>query len=124
MRRALLCGLSLASLVAVSQAQQPPAPPTCEQQVLQQYRQLVAAQKLVDAVPPLSTWLEQLVAVSSEVWKKTTQYEIKRNQSELAERNVAELLEQLRRAQAVIADLRSQIEKVNGASEAPPSPSN
>ena len=49
----------------------------------------------------------------------TTKYEIKRNQAELAEQNVAQLLEQLRQAQLQNADMKSEIDKLKDGAKSP-----
>jgi len=41
-----------------------------------------------------------------------TRYDIKKNQAELAEQNIAQLLEQLRQAQAQNTELKGEVEKL------------
>jgi hypothetical protein len=92
--------------LAVATAQSP-APLTCEQQVSDSYQALGKDQLLV-VVPDLP-WSQQLSEIASAPRQLNTRWEIKRNQTDLAEKNVAQLLEQLRQAQAQIAALKTQL---------------
>ena len=76
---------------------------------------------------PGTSWAHQLTAVVTALRTGQTQYDIKKNQAELAEKNVAQLLEQLRQAQQQTmlltgqnAELRQEVEKLkNGKAESP-----
>jgi hypothetical protein len=101
---------------------QPTPDNLCIQQVGEQYLALVK-----DQVMPGSTdlpWGQQLSAVASQVRQHLTQYEIKRNQADLAEKNIAQLLEQLRQAQAQGAALRKELDQAKGGSASDPTPKN
>jgi flagellar motility protein MotE (MotC chaperone) len=101
---------------------QPTPENLCIQQVGEQYQALVK-----DQVMPGSTdlpWGQQLSAVASQVRQHLTQYEIKRNQADLAEKNIAQLLEQLRQAQTQLAALRKELEQAKGGSASDPTPKN
>jgi flagellar motility protein MotE (MotC chaperone) len=80
-----------------------------------------------DQVMPGQTdlaWGQQLTAIASQVRQHLTQYEIKRNQADLAEKNVAQLLEQLRQAQAQTQALRKDLEHRTGEATLAPAPRN
>jgi uncharacterized protein YlxW (UPF0749 family) len=117
-------GLIAALVLAQSPPQAPgqgPAPLSCEQHLEAQYRGLVGDKLLTDQ--PGLPWAQQLLTLVTQIRTGQTQYDIKKNQAELAERNVAQLLEQLRQAQQQAqtlssqnAELRSELEKLrNGA---------
>jgi hypothetical protein len=111
------------ALLAVPGAQAQPTPENlCIQQVGEQYLALVK-----DQVMPGSTdlpWGQQLSAVASQVRQHLTQYEIKRNQADLAEKNIAQLLEQLRQAQAQGAALRKELDTLKGEATQATAPKN
>jgi hypothetical protein len=123
----LLASSVLAAALVLAQAPpqapgQGPAPLSCEQHLEAQYRGLVGDKLLTDQ--PGLPWAQQLLTLVTQIRTGQTQYDIKKNQAELAERNVAQLLEQLRQAQQQTqalssqnAELRSEVEKLkNGAS--------
>jgi hypothetical protein len=104
--------LVLAPRGAWSQTPGPP-PPSCEESVGELYRQLSADGLVTTITAP--QWGAQLTALGSKVRTGRHQYDIKKNQAELAEQNITELLEQLRQAQQTITRLKA---------EAPPPPAN
>jgi hypothetical protein len=93
-------------------AQQPTPENLCIQQVGEQYLALTKDQVMPGA--PDLAWGQQLTAMASQVRQHLTQYEIKRNQADLAEKNVAQLLEQLRQAQAQVGQLRKELDARGG----------
>ena len=100
---AISFGIGLLWLATVV-AQSPPvapASPACEQQVQDQYRQLSADGLVAQGTAP--QWGPQLTALATQVRTLRHQYDIKKNQAELAEQNVAQLLEQLRQAREALA---------------------
>jgi hypothetical protein len=124
MRQTVWMGILLGTLVAgVPRAQAQPTPENlCIQQVGDQYQALVK-----DQVMPGSAdlaWGQQLTALAAQVRQHLTQYEIKRNQADLAEKNVAQLLEQLRQTQGHLAQARKDLEQAKGEATLAPAPKN
>jgi hypothetical protein len=117
--RLVLAGSLLWTLPVLAQ----PTPDNlCIQQVGEQYQALVKDQVMAGTAD--LAWGQQLTALASQVRQHLTQYEIKRNQADLAEKNVAQLLEQLRQAQAQIAQLRKDLEQTKGEQTLAPAPRN
>jgi hypothetical protein len=87
---------SLTLLVALSPAWgESPAPaPTCEQQVQEQYRSLSTDNLVPQATAP--QWGPQLTAIVTQLRVRSNQYELKKNQAEIAEQNWLQTNEQLR----------------------------
>lgn len=125
MRRLAYAGSLLVVLVAasISWGQEAP-PPACEAQIQEQYRQLTTDPQLQAAdLAPQSTamqWQPQLLAIVSQFRVNGTLSEIKTNQAKLAEKNVAQLLEQLRLARQQSSTLQAEVERLKGS----PAPSN
>jgi hypothetical protein len=72
-----------------------PAPaPTCEQQVQEQYRFLSTDNLVPQATAP--QWGPQLTAIVTQLRVRSNQYELKKNQAEIAEQNWLQTNEQLR----------------------------
>jgi hypothetical protein len=90
-------------VVAVAQS------PACEQVVGDQYQSLQRDQILPSALAA-STWSEQVTALGQELRVTKTQLEIKSGQAQLAERNVATVLERLRLAQQDSEQLKKELE--------------
>ena len=102
------CGVGMLS-VQMSTAQAPtPANVTCDMQLGDDYRRLLADQ-LVQNPPAATTWQEQLQALVSELRVSKTQYDIKAGQAQLAERNLATILERSRQAQQTVQQLTQQL---------------
>lgn len=101
---------------------QPTPENLCIQQVGEQYQALTKDQVMPGQAD--LAWGPQLTAIASQVRQHLTQYEIKRNQADLAEKNVAQLLEQLRQAQAQVAALRKDLEQAKGGSGGDATPKN
>jgi hypothetical protein len=114
--------LALAALTVHESGSQPTPENLCIQQVGDQYQALVKDQVMAGATD--LAWAQQLTAIASQVRQHLTQYEIKRNQADLAEKNVAQLLEQLRQAQGTIAALRKDLEQAKGDATLAPAPRN
>lgn len=86
--------------------------PVCDTQVQEQYRKLTS-EGLVTATAA-TAWPAQLLTITSQVRMQRTQYDIKKNQAELAEQNVAQLLEQLRLAREQSSALQAEVDKLKG----------
>ena len=111
-------------LVLPASSQQPPAGPTCEQQVQAQYAKLVTDKVLTDTA--MSSWSQQLMALAAKVRTQKTELDVRQSQETQAVQNVAQLLEQLRQAQEYMADmnkqnaeLRTELERLKGEKPAP-----
>lgn len=94
------------------------SPPACELQLQDQYKGLVHEQ----LTPPVEGWVAQLTALVSQVRIGRTSYDIKKQQAELAEQNVAQLLEQLRLARQQQQGLQVEIDRLKAALAPPLSP--
>jgi hypothetical protein len=110
----LLAGV-LISLVTIAYTQ---TPPTCEPTVQEQYRQLSTDGLVPQVTAP--QWGPQLGAITTQVRTLRHQYDIKKQQAELAEQNIAQLLEQLRLAQQQLTALRAELEQQKTST--PPTP--
>jgi len=97
-------------------AQSPP--PSCETQVSEHYQSLVKDQFLGGGSE--TAWLPQLNSIATQVRLLRTQYDIKQQQAQLAEQNVAQLLEQLRVVGQHRAALQVEVERL----KAQPPPAN
>jgi hypothetical protein len=118
MRRFCL-GTALGVLaLAVPALAQPTPENLCIQQVGEQYQTLVKDQVLSGSTD--LPWGQQLAALGAGARELLTRYEIKRNQGDLAERTIAQLLEQLRQAQAQLAQLRKELEQAKTPAPPPP----
>jgi len=95
-----------------------PAAPTCDESLVAQYRQLVG-DKLVPEQPGAPAWSQQLVTLVTQLRTGKTLLDIKKQQADLAEQNVAQLLEQLRQAQVQNGDLRREVEALKQGSKPP-----
>jgi hypothetical protein len=124
MRPAHYCCLTLAGalLWALPALAQPTPENLCIQQVGEQYQALAKDQVLPGQAD--LPWGQQLTAISAQVRELLTRWEIKRNQADLAEKNVAQLLEQLRQAQAQIGALRKDLEQIRSEATQAPAPRN
>jgi hypothetical protein len=120
--QAVVFGVALAS--ATTAWGQPTPENLCIQQVGEQYQALVKDQVMPITSNTDLSWGQQVVAITSQVRQNLTQYEIKRNQADLAERNVAQLLEQLRQVQAQLAQARKDLEQAKGDATRAPAPRN
>jgi chromosome segregation ATPase len=102
-------------------AQSSPPAASCEQQVQEQYRQLSTDGLVVQATSPL--FGPQLVSITRQLRVQRNQYELKKNQAELAEQNWLQTNEQLRETQRENAALKAELEQLKGptAQAAPPS---
>ena len=111
----LVPGVTMLFLALPVWAQTPAPPPQCEPQVQEQYQALVKDQLL--ATTPDVPWPLQLTLIASQVRTLRHQYDIKKQQAELAEQNVAQLLEQLRLARQQNGALQAEVErlKTNGS---------
>jgi hypothetical protein len=67
---------------------------------------------------PDASWSQQLTAMTSQLRMYRTEVDIRKNQEELAVRNVAQLLEQLRLAQQALAQVRAETEALRAAKPA------
>lgn len=115
-RRAILsCAcvllLSTASLAQVSDPAERTAA-ACEQQVQEQYRQLSTANLVVQGTAP--QWGPQLVAITTQLRVRSNQYELKKNQSEIAEQNWLATNEQLRQVREENLALQAELAKLKG----------
>jgi hypothetical protein len=117
------CGLALSSLgmsllwLSLAHAQSPPTQ-ACDQQVQEQYRQLSTAELVPQVTAP--QWGPQLTAITTQLRVKSNQYELKRNQAELAEQRWLQTNEQLRLATETIGALRAELDQLKTAPPAPP----
>jgi hypothetical protein len=114
--RVALGGLAGVLLGAVLFAETPP--PACEPTVQEQYRQLSSDGLVPQVTAP--QWGPQLGAITTQVRTLRHQYDIKKQQAELAEQNIAQLLEQLRLVQQQLTALRGELEQQKAS--APPAP--
>jgi hypothetical protein len=101
---------------------QPTPENLCIQQVGDQYLALSKDQVLPGQAD--LPWSQQLTALSAQVRELLTRWEIKRNQADLAEKNVAQLLEQLRQAQVQLGQARKELETLKGEATLAPAPRN
>jgi hypothetical protein len=127
MRVAPVLPLVLASslLWALPVLAQPTPDNLCIQQVGEQY---LALTKEPDTSGMTGTadlpWSQQLTALASQIRQNMTFAQIKGNQATLAERNVSQLLEQLRQAQAQMSALRKDLDQRTGEATLAPAPRN
>src|SRR5262245_53474599 len=111
MRRYIpLWGLALSLLLARPLGVSAEEGAACEMQVRAQYQQL-SSDQLLPLLPSL-TWEQQLTEIAGAVRKRQTLVEIEKNQNDLAKKNLAELLEQLRVSQKRSQDLQQEVEKL------------
>jgi len=74
---------------------------------------IVLAQQPAPTPPPSPPPCDEQLRIT------TTRMDIKRQQADLAEQNVAQLLEQLRQAQVQNAELKSEIDKLKDGAKPP-----
>ena len=117
----LVCELLALALVTggtILRLSAQPAAPICDEALTTQYRQLVS-DKLVPEQPGAPAWSQQLVTLVTQLRTSKTLLDIKKQQADLAEQNVAQLLEQLRQAQVQNGDLRREVEALKQGSKPP-----
>lgn len=93
---------------------------SCDSQVQEQYRQLVADQILSASAV---SWGDQLTSITGELRLSKTQLELKQGQLSQAERNLAVLVERQRQLTQVQARLQAEVEQLKNATpqaEKPP----
>jgi hypothetical protein len=95
------------------QAQAPPPPVTCEQEVLTQYRQLVTDQQIPTETLGATTgsWQGQLTAISTELRVIIRQFNGQLQKALTAENQTARLAEQVRQLRQREMDLTSALEQ-------------
>jgi len=100
------------------------SPPQCDTQIQEQYLSLSREQPPL--VPPTLDlpWPQQLTAMTTQVRLLRTQLDIKKQQAELAEQNVAQLLEQLRLSRQQQVALQAEVERLKAPKAAEPAPAN
>jgi hypothetical protein len=127
MRPAPALGLALAgALLWVFPVLAQPTPENlCIQQVGEQYLALAKEPDTSGIASPAElSWSQQLAALTSQIRQNMTLAQIKGNQATLAEKNVAQLLEQLRQAQGQLAQVRKELETLKGEATQAPAPRN
>jgi hypothetical protein len=127
MRQPVWMGILLGTLVAgVPLAQSQPTPENlCIQQVGEQYQSLLKEPESTGLAGVADVpWGQQLTAIVAQVRQNMTLAQIKGNQATLAEKNVAKLLEELRQAQAQLAQTRKDLEQARGDATLAPAPRN
>jgi hypothetical protein len=134
MRQTVLKGILLGTvMISATLAQAQPTPENlCIQQVGEQYQSLLKEPESTGLLGATDIpWGQQLTAVAAQVRQNMTLAQIKGNQATLAEKNVAQLLEQLRQANEAGAALRKTVaeqakalEQATGGATGTPAPRN
>ena len=118
LRVSTLLMIFVASLTSAQELKDLTAPTACEAQVQAQYQQLSTEGLVTVATAP--SWGPQLTALVTQIRTGRHQYEMRKNYADLAEQNVAQLLEQLRLARVENGALKAEVERL----KAPPAPAN